>query len=136
MTACGPKTVSWDEYHTRTVGLPDRKEIAAEVVSTPEAMARGMMFRDRLEENRGMLFIHSRPGAYGYWMYQVRIPLDIIWMDENGRIVEIEANLPGCAGPREACPTYGGKAESMYVLELAGGVAAKHNLKVGDTLRF
>ncbi len=136
LAGCGNKTVSWDEFHSRTVTLPDNKKIVAEVMTTQQEMARGMMFRDTLAENRGMLFIHAEPGRYGYWMYQVRIPLDIIWMDENRRIVEIAPNVPGCEGPPEKCRSYGGVVRSMYVLELAGGVAAKHALKVGDTLRF
>lgn len=134
--SCGPKTVSWDEFHTRTVTLPNGKKVVAEVVTEQVDMMRGMMYRDSLAPNRGMLFIHGTPGAYGYWMYNVKIPLDIIWLDRNQTVVEMVANAQPCPGPASQCPSYGGKTSSLYVLELAGGVAAKHGIKVGDRLRF
>jgi hypothetical protein len=136
LVSCGPQTASLDELRTRTVQLPDGSRIVAEVVSTQFEMARGMMHRDKLDPDRGMLFIHQSPGRHRYWMHQVLIPLDMIWMNKDGRIVEIAANAPPCAGPPGECAYYGGHGISLYVLELAGGVAAKHGLKVGDVLRF
>ena len=63
-------------------------------------------------------------------MYQVRIPLDIIWMDRYRAIVEIAANAPPCKTVASQCPHYGGNSErAQYVLELAGGMAAKYGLK-------
>jgi hypothetical protein len=70
-------------------------------------------------------------------MYQVRIPLDIIWMDHQRRIVEISANTPACTSKSSHdCPSYGGHEKARYVLELAGGGAALYNLRVGDVLSF
>jgi uncharacterized membrane protein (UPF0127 family) len=70
-------------------------------------------------------------------MYQVRIPLDILWIDRAHRIVEISADTPPCpVGPASKCPKYGGNEEALFVVELAGGVAAKHGLKFGDMLVF
>lgn len=136
LASCGQPTVSWEEFHTRTVRLPDGSKIRAEVVNTPAAMARGLMFREKLAPNHGMLFIHAQPGRYPYWMYHTLIPLDMIWMDQNRRIVEIAADVPPCKTEKEECPSYGGNENALYVLELGGGIAAKHGLKVGDTLRF
>jgi uncharacterized membrane protein (UPF0127 family) len=102
----------------------------------PEDMMRGMMFRDSLEEDRGMLFIHGGAGNYPYYMYQVRIPLDIIWLDQNRSIVEISANTPPCTSAASECPRYGGKQTALFVLELAGGMAAKYNLHTGQRLEF
>ena len=97
---------------------------------------RGMMFRDSLAPDRGMLFVHPSPGAYVYWMYQVRIPLDIIWMASDHRIVEISADTPPCRTKASECPQYGGHQRSQFVLELAGGMASKYGLKLGDTISF
>ncbi len=69
-------------------------------------------------------------------MYQVRIPLDMIWMDSDHRIVEISADTPPCNTARDLCPTYGGHARAQFVLELAGGMAAKYGLKTGDRIEF
>lgn len=121
---------------TRTVTLPNGRTVWAEVKIKPVDMQRGMMFRDSLPRGEGMLFIHAEPGAYPYWMYNVRVPLDIIWMDAGRRIVEISPDTPPCTTRASECPNYGGKALSTYVLELAGGEAARNGLRVGDTLSF
>ena len=102
----------------------------------PEDMARGMMFRDLLPPDRGMLFVHPAAGRYRYWMFQVSVPLDIIWLDARRRIVEISPDTPPCQAQARDCPSYGGNADSQYVLELAGGMAARYGLKLGDVLGF
>jgi uncharacterized membrane protein (UPF0127 family) len=133
---CGPKPVTLDEYHTRLVTLPGGQQIRVEVMIHPTDLMRGMMFRDSLAPDRGMLFVHAEPGPYTYWMYQVKIPLDIIWMDSSRTILEISANTPPCKTPASECPHYGGNPRTRYVLELAAGMAARYGLKVGDTLNF
>ena len=104
-----------DTFDTRVVTLPDGFRVRAQVMADPVDMLRGMMFRDSLAANRGMLFIHPKPGKYQYWMYQVRIPLDIIWMDANGRIVEMSPNTPPCKTKASACPKYGGHETALMV---------------------
>ena len=70
-------------------------------------------------------------------MFQTLIPLDIIWMDPEGVIVEISADTPPCGSTNPAdCPDYGGSVKSQSVLEMAGGQAVAHRLKVGDRIRF
>jgi uncharacterized membrane protein (UPF0127 family) len=120
----------------KDVTLPGGQKISAEVMLFEADMARGMMFRDSLAPDKGMLFVHTEPGRYAYWMYQVRIPLDIIWMDADHRIVEISANTPPCKTKASDCPKYGGDAQAQYVLELAGGMAAKYGLREGQIITF
>ena len=97
-----PETEGPEVLGMRTVKLPDGQKIGAEVERTSVDMQKGMMFRDSLARGRGMLFIHQTPGLYPYWMYQTRIPLDIMWMDSSHRIVEISPDTPR-ARPRQAC---------------------------------
>lgn len=133
----GSRTATMDDFTTRDVTLPDGRVITAELADTPQMMARGLMFRDSLAPNHGMLFMHERPGHYPYWMHNCKIPLDIIWMDSQHRIVEISANTPPCTATADSgCPTYGGHAEAQYALELAGGQAKKNGLNIGDTITF
>ncbi len=136
LAGCGSKTVTLDDYHTQVVLLPDGAQVRAELMIEAIDLRRGMMFRESLAPDHGMLFLHPAPGQYKYYMYQVRIPLDIVWLDRDKRIVEIAANVPPCPTRASECPQYGGSYAAMYVLELAGGVAAHHGLKTGDTLRF
>jgi hypothetical protein len=136
LLGCGCESEKLEDYQARIVTLPNGREVRAESMLTPADTQRGMMFRSSLAPDRGMLFFHTRPAKVKYWMFQCLIPLDIVWMDGDRRIVEISANTPPCPAGVQQCPTYGGHYNSLYVLELAGGMAAKYGLKVGDTLRF
>ena len=133
---CSQKAVTLEEYNTSLITLPNTYQVRAEVMMHPQDVMRGMMFRDELAPDRGMLFIHGEPGQYPYWMYQVRIPLDIIWLNENRRIVEMSPNTPPCETKASHCPSYGGNENALYVLELAAGSIEKHGLRVGAALRF
>lgn len=136
LSACGSKSDS-GELNTVEITFPNGKTVIAETKLRNEDQMLGMMFRDSLAKDRGMLFIHPREDNLPYWMYQVRIPLDIIWMNQNRKIVEISANTPACTSKSSReCPSYGGHEKARYVLELAGGGAAMYGLKVGDTLSF
>ena len=137
LAACGDRATSAEEYYLTPIKFPDGAVILAEHMRTQQEVMRGMMFRDALKPDRGMLFSHGGPGKYPYWMYQVKIPLDIVWVNGGRRIVEISAQTPPCPlGPASKCPNYGGNSEALFVVELAGGVAAKHGLKLGDMLVF
>lgn len=133
----GDETKQMEALRTREVKLPNGKVIRAEPMVKQLDMMRGMMFRDSLADDRGMLFFHASPGKYPYWMYHVRIPLDIIWMDANRRIVEISPNTPPCPSELSSeCPNFGGHSEAQFVLELSAGNAGRNNLKVGDRIEF
>ena len=69
--------------------LPNGVQIEAEVVRTPEQLREGLMGRDSLPPNGGMLFCFAGPGQHSMWMANTRIPLDILWISSSGRIVEI-----------------------------------------------
>jgi uncharacterized protein len=126
-----------NELGTTIVTLPDGQKVKAEVLTHAKDMMRGMMFRDSLAEDRGMLFVHGSPGRYPYWMYQVRVPLDIIWIDANRNVVEVSLDTPPCPSKSSSeCPNYGGHTMAGYVLELAGGVARRHGVSVGSRLSF
>jgi uncharacterized membrane protein (UPF0127 family) len=135
--ACSPRPTDIGDLNTTEVTFPNGKKVLAETMLQTIDQMRGMMFRDALAKDRGMLFVHPTEGNYAYWMYQVRIPLDIIWMNHEQRIVEISANTPACPSKSaKECPTFGGHQKARYVLELAGGGAALYDLKVGDALSF
>ncbi|HXM40993.1 MAG TPA: DUF192 domain-containing protein [Bryobacteraceae bacterium] len=136
-TGCGgPETEGPDVLLTRKVTLPGGKQIRAEVEMNDLDMQKGMMFRDSLPRDRGMLFIHQTPGLHPYWMYQTRIPLDIVWMDTSHRIVEISPDTPPCKTKASLCANYGGHQMAQFVLELGGGEARRLGLSLGQTLEF
>ena len=116
------------------VTFPDGFVVRVEVVADNERRAEGLMYRDRLEPGTGMLFLFPQDDFLAFWMKNTRIPLDMIFIDSQRRIVGIEENVPPCKF--DPCPSYGPDAMSRYVLEVSGGVAKQHNLKAGDVLRF
>jgi len=138
LAGCGgdERVTRAEDYKTIAVKFPNGKEIRAEQVINRQDLTRGMMFRESLAPDRGMLFYHGHEGSYPYWMYQVKIPLDLVWLDKNKRIVQLLHKAPPCPGPRERCPTYGGAFPAAYVLEIAAGTAAANGLRPGMTLDF
>jgi uncharacterized membrane protein (UPF0127 family) len=96
--------------------------------------------RNAVIENAGALRSRDadgEPGLYAYWTYQVRIPLDLIWMDQNRLVTEIVPNAQPCkSDSASTCPKFGGNKRSLFVLELNTGMAAKHKLKPGDRIDF
>src|SRR3546814_15102210 len=83
------------------------------------------MFRDELPAGHGMLFIHDRLAPQAYWMKNTRIPLDILYFDDQRRLVSQQRDVPPCsAGNR--CPPYPSSAPARYVLELNAGKAMEN----------
>ena len=104
--------------------------VMAEGADTPAKRAQGLMFRDALGENEGMLFVFDADGFYGFWMKNTNIPLDIIWLDRNFTVVHIESAAP-CPG--DACESYTSGQPARYVVELNTGFAEQRCIKVGDS---
>jgi uncharacterized membrane protein (UPF0127 family) len=119
---------------TQRIVLPDNYAVTVEVASDDETRQQGLMYRDQLAENRGMIFLFTQAGEYPFWMKNTLIPLDMIWMDSQHRIVHIAHDVQPCKS--DPCPNYPPHAQASSVLELAAGVAAKHHLADGNVLRF
>jgi uncharacterized protein len=122
--------------HLVQVSTPHGGTIQAEIADTTEKRAKGLMYRDSLAKDRGMLFTFAEPQLWTFWMKNTRIPLDIIWMDSKKRIVHIERNVPTCSRTDDGCPQYQPNDNAMYVLELAAGVADALKLQRGSVLTF
>jgi len=103
-----------------------------EVVSAPKEMQNGLMFRDYLEKDRGMLFIFKREDNYPFWMKNTLIPLDMIWINQNQEIVFIKENALPCYDV--SCPSIEPGQKAKYVLEINGGVSKDVDLKLGDKI--
>ncbi|MGZ5433766.1 MAG: DUF192 domain-containing protein [Thermoanaerobaculia bacterium] len=116
------------------VVFPDGFVVSVEIAADDEMRAQGLMYRDRLDPGRGMLFVFPRDDVFSFWMKNTRIVLDMIWIDVNRRVVGIKENVPPCRV--EDCPSYGPGVIARYVLEVGGGEAAKRGLKVGDSVQF
>lgn len=110
------------------------QRFAVEIVDSPEEQQRGLMFRDELAENAGMLFVYPASEQQSFWMKNTRIPLDILFFDDAARYLGAQLNVPTCRG--DPCPTYPGPSPARYVLELNAGRAEALELEVGDVLEL
>ena len=119
---------------TPRIVLPDGFPVTVEIAADDDTRTQGLMFRDHLADDRGMIFHFPETGEYAFWMKNTLIPLDMVWIDEAHRIAHVAHDVPPCKA--DPCPSYPPNARARYVLELAAGVAAKHHLKDGDALRF
>lgn len=103
-----------------------------EVAETQPQQALGLMFRSALPDDRGMLFPFDPPRRTSFWMKDVPVPLDMVFI-RGGEVVAIAPEAPPC--PALPCPSYGPNDQIIdQVLELRSGRAAEIGLQVGDTV--
>ncbi|HYE49115.1 MAG TPA: DUF192 domain-containing protein [Azospirillaceae bacterium] len=104
-----------------------RYRFTVEMAITPEQQERGLMFRKSLSDDAGMLFVKEQPETASFWMKNTFIPLDMIFIAENGVITNIHAN----AEPKSLKPIYAATAVTG-ILEINGGLSAKLGIRPGD----
>ena len=105
-------------------------KMQVELADTPEKMALGLSGRKSLDENNGMLFVFEEPDFHSFWMRGMKFPIDIIWFDENRKVVDYMKNTPPDSYPTAFKP----ESRAKYVLETNSGWADTNNIKIGDTL--
>lgn len=103
---------------------------SVELAKNQDERERGLMFREKLDQNKGMLFIFDTVGEYSIWMKNTLIPLDIIWIDKNGLVVFISKNVQPCS--TDFCPSINPRKNALYILEIHNGMTNKIGLGVGD----
>jgi len=101
-----------------------------EIAKTAEDLENGLMFRQQLDKDRGMLFIFGREDIYPFWMKNTLISLDIIWINKENKIIFIKNNAEPCS--QTDCKFINPGIEANYVLEINSGISEKLKLKVGD----
>ena len=101
-----------------------------EYADTVEERTQGLSGRTEIEENYGMLFIFPEPGTYGFWMKDMRISIDILWITENGTIVGIEDSV----SPDTYPTVFRAPVPISYVLETKAGEARRKGWEVGSVL--
>jgi len=107
--------------------------LKVEIASTPEAWQRGLMFRESLPEDQGMLFLFPQATGSPFWMKNTRIPLSIAFADQNGKILRMLDMEPCKADP---CPSYYPGVAYRQALEVNRGWFQRHGVKEGDRWRL
>ncbi|WEN15135.1 DUF192 domain-containing protein [Rhodanobacter sp. AS-Z3] len=103
-----------------------------ELATNDASRRRGLMMRTALAADHGMLFVFPVIGPQGFWMKNTLIPLDMLYFDENRRLVSVQRDVPPCKA--DPCPTYPSAAPAIYVLELPAGTASRLGFKPGDVM--
>jgi len=123
-------------YQTRynNVIFIGNRAFIAELVSSPAARQKGMMYRPGINPEQAMVFIFQSPRRVSFWMQHVNMPLDMLFFDEKGYLKEIKANVPPCRVA--TCPTYPSQHDDiMFVVEIKAGQAAAQDIRIGDRLK-
>lgn len=114
-----------------------KQEFDVEVALTDEQRQKGLMNRDELLEHRGMLFVFEKTGFVKFWMKNTLIPLDMLFIDEDGYIQHIVYSAAPCLSKNDFdCPKYGSEKPVRYVLEINAGLATKLEIHDGDRVAW
>lgn len=118
------------------VGDPQRP-VRVEVAATAEQRARGLMERDHLAADAGMLFRFDPPATaeQGFYMYRTRIPLDIAFLDADGRVLDIQTMTPCDSRVAVLCRVYRPGQGYHQALEVNAGYFQRHGIRPGDRVR-
>lgn len=105
-------------------------ELEIELATTPEEHILGLMYRDRLGDNEGMLFVFPNEKHLSFWMKDTRIPLSIAFINADGRIVQIESMKP------YSLDTHVSREKAKYALEMNDGWFKTHKVKEDDMVKI
>jgi uncharacterized membrane protein (UPF0127 family) len=104
--------------------------VRVKVADSIEERAKGLSGTTELGENRGMFFVFDEPEIHGIWMKDMNYSIDIIWLDEYGKVVHIQENVSPKTYPKVFDPP----SEILYVLEVNAGFVQRTSLGVGDSI--
>ena len=106
--------------------------VLAEVMNTPLLRAQGLSGRTSLEKGKGMLFVFESSGLWGFWMPNMRFAIDIVWLSDEKRVVDIARDVTPESYPKMFTPI----TPARYVLELPKGDATRLGLSPGIVVAF
>ncbi|MHA7646998.1 DUF192 domain-containing protein [Nitrosopumilus sp. S4] len=117
------------EFPRGTIKIDDIP-LEVQIADTEPRRVRGLMFQDQLPYDQGMIFVFDQPGLYSLWMLNMQFPLDMIWFDEDGKVVHIETNITPCRTALEitTCQSVVPENEATYVLEVTAGFVEQNNI--------
>ncbi len=117
--------------HDMMIAMP-HGTMTVEVADTKSSRELGLSGRLMMGRHEGMLFVFPVPGRYGFWMKDMNFPLDIIWINQNGIVVEVERNADPSSYPK----TFMNSSPASYVLELSAGEAEKQGVYIGSKIKM
>ena len=127
-----------DPVVLRPIVQIDDLEFLVELAVEPDERIRGLSGRASLEAGTGMLFVFENAERLRFWMREMEFSLDIVWISEGCKVVDISVNVPAPepGTPLNDLPRYSPESPAKYVLEINGGEAEALGLGVGDPVEF
>ncbi len=110
------------------------QSFVVELANDNNSRAMGLMFREEMATDAGMLFIFPDSYPRAFWMKNTLIPLDILYFDEDRKLVSISEKTPPCKNTTTRCPNYPSGKAAKYVLEINSGLSEKYGFSAGDEL--
>jgi len=114
--------------------LPDGFRVRAELALTPETQAKGLMYRETLAPDGGMLFVFGGPGVKHFWMKNTYIDLDMVFLDADLKVLRVFHRVPRSVPGQPEAELARVSAAAVCVLELPAGAARAHRVKPGSKL--
>jgi uncharacterized protein len=117
------------EFPRGTIMIDD-VPLEVQIADTEPRRVRGLMFQDQLPYDQGMIFVFDKPGLYSLWMLNMQFSLDMMWFDEDGKIIHIEKDVSPCKTPLEiaTCQSIIPEGQAVYVLEVTSGFIEQNNV--------
>lgn len=109
-----------------------KAKMAVDIADTPALRERGLSGRPELEEGTGMLFVFEKPAFYGFWMKDMQFPIDIIWINEEKKVIGVSEGLEPGSYPEIYYP----REMILYALEVPAGFVSENNIKEGDEFKL
>ena len=123
-----------DRYLQSNVSV-DGFNMTADLALTSEQREKGLSVKDKLRENEAMLFVFEESAKHSFWMKDMKFPIDIMWLDSDGKVVHVEKRLEPCISVF-TCTSYSPSRDSQFVLETVAGFTQRHNVSVGTDIDF
>ncbi|MEG3640949.1 DUF192 domain-containing protein [Magnetococcus sp. PR-3] len=124
-----PLEVRSPQGHVRWQGI-------VELAQTPDQIRQGLMFRHSLPAKEGMFFILPTPRHQLFWMKNMRIPLDMLFIDAAGKVITIHQQVPPCMTEAPRCPRYPSLGVVKGVLEVKAGTVTNLGIMPGDYIQY
>jgi uncharacterized protein len=136
LTSKNQPVAQTSDENTRRIILPNGTTVTAQIASTTEEQAQGLAGVTQLESSSGMLFVFAQPGAHAMWMKGMKTSIDMVWLDNQGKVVYLATRVPVPAEGQTDWPTYTNSEPATYVLELAAGTAESAGITEGTQVNL
>ncbi|HJJ23542.1 MAG TPA: DUF192 domain-containing protein [Nitrosopumilus sp.] len=123
------------EFPMGTIKVDD-VPLQVQIADTEPRRIRGLMFQDQLPYDQGMIFVFEQSGLYSLWMLNMQFSLDMIWFDQDGKVVHIETDVPPCKTALEiaSCQSVIPNENAVYILEVTSGFVINNNITKDSVL--